>query len=185
MPLMTSKTITAVSRGKTITGTVIKMNRTTCLIQVTGGTTRFPIGTEVKCPYSIITEPGLFGDYGVDRQVGPSIVVPIQAEFHADSFWVTQNLHYLIELGHVYNSLSPENLTCDGEASHANVMARKRKLDQKLQLLFQLMGVTIDEDTCCDIMASFNDTIRRGLENDILMLIRYKAMGSHPVGQSG
>ena len=45
-----------------------------------------------------------------------------------------------------YMDLSPENLSCDGELSRNQVLARSRELETKLNHLFKALGRPVNED---------------------------------------
>jgi hypothetical protein len=46
----------------------------------------------------------------------------------------------------IYNQLSPENLTCDGELSPKAVRRRYQLLKRELQTLFKVLGREVSED---------------------------------------
>jgi hypothetical protein len=46
----------------------------------------------------------------------------------------------------IYNQLSPENLTCDGELSKKAVRRRYQILKRELQTLFKVLGREVSED---------------------------------------
>jgi hypothetical protein len=46
----------------------------------------------------------------------------------------------------VYSSLSPENLTCDGELSRRQVTRKRRQLNSKLKALFEELGREVSEE---------------------------------------
>ncbi len=52
----------------------------------------------------------------------------------------------LEDIRRVYTSLSPENLTCDGELSQAVVKTKKRRLQGELRKLFAELGRQVGEE---------------------------------------
>lgn len=52
----------------------------------------------------------------------------------------------LVDIQRVYTSLSPENLTCDGELPPTAVKDRQRRLLQELQNLFAEIGRRVSEE---------------------------------------
>jgi len=52
------------------------------------------------------------------------------------------------DIGTCFNNLSPENLTCDGEASRAHVRARSTELNRPLRHLFNEFGRVVSESEC-------------------------------------
>jgi hypothetical protein len=162
--------ITADSRGQIITGKVEKINRTTCLITVTGGNTRFKIGGKVKCPFSIITVPFKCGDRGIELTnfvASGSVIAPTsKPPFVADKWWVRSNANLLVLLGAVFSDLSPENLSCDGEASAAWINRRRREINARYTNICNLIGRDIDETEYYDIMEKWWKDISEDLMED-------------------
>lgn len=52
----------------------------------------------------------------------------------------------LLNINGCYNSLSPENLSCDGEASRAHMNRTGAQLNRMLKALFMEIGRTVTED---------------------------------------
>ncbi len=52
----------------------------------------------------------------------------------------------LLDIQRVYTSLSPENLTCDGELPPAAITAKRWGLQQELRNLFVEIGRYVSED---------------------------------------
>ena len=52
----------------------------------------------------------------------------------------------LADISMVYDRLSPENLTCDGELSRAEVRRRSVALNKKLKQLFKEIGRVVTEE---------------------------------------
>lgn len=172
--------ITANSRGQIITGKVEKINRTTCLIVVTGGNTRFPIGSEVKCPFSIITVPFKCGDRGVEltnivasgnggQPMSPVDKTPVDV----DKWWIQGHANLLVLLGGVFNDLSPENLTCDGEASAAWINKRRREINVRHTAICNLLGMNLDEVQYHDLMAKWYQDVSDALKQDAENIISW------------
>lgn len=161
--------ITADSRGQIITGKVDKINRTTCVIIVTGGNTRFKIGGKVKCPFSIITAPFKCGDRGVeitaDVAMG-SAVNTTKPPLAVDKWWIQSNANLLVLLGSVFSDMSPENLSCDGEASAAWINKRRREINARYTSICNLIGRDIDETEYQDIMNNWYQDVHDALKQD-------------------
>ena len=165
--------ITANSRGHIITGKVTKINRTTCAITVTGGNTRFPIGSDVKCPFSIITAPFKCGDRGMELTVqvasgnGGQPMPPVdKPPVVVDKWWIQGHANLLVLLGSVFNDLSPENLTCDGEASAAWINRRRREINVRYTAICNLLGMNLDEVQYHDLMAKWYQDVSDALKQD-------------------
>jgi len=52
----------------------------------------------------------------------------------------------LEDIRRVYTSLSPENLTCDGELSPTAVKTKKKRLQEELRKLFAELGREVGEE---------------------------------------
>jgi hypothetical protein len=169
--------ITANSRGQIITGKVEKINRTTCLITVTGGNTRFKIGGKVKCPFSIITVPFKCGDRGIeltaDVASGNGGQPMPKAPLSVDKWWIMANANLLVLLGRVFNDLSPENLTCDGEASVAWVQKRRREINARYTSICNLIGYDLEEAEYYEIMDKWYQDISDALKQDSENVIQW------------
>ena len=48
-------------------------------------------------------------------------------------------------IGYVYSGLSPENLSCDGEASQHHIINRRKVLNRQLKGLFMALGREVSE----------------------------------------
>lgn len=158
--------ITANTRGQVITGKVVKVNRTTCLITVSGGNTRFAIGSMVKVPFSIITVPFKCGDHGVEISgsdiVGGSTIAP--KAFEPSIFWVMENAFELLILDGLYSQLSPENLSCDGECSRSEVNRRRAAIERKMRAVESIIGTQLDESRLDAILNKYRDDIAKTVE---------------------
>lgn len=168
--------ITANSRGQIITGKVEKINRTTCLITVTGGNTRFKIGGKVKCPFSIITVPFKCGDRGIEltADVASGSVVDTPKTPHVvDKWWIQGHANLLVLLGGIFNELSPENLSCDGEASRASINHRLREINMRRHAINTLIGRNIDETEYHDIMAKWYQDVSDALKQDAENVVQW------------
>ena len=54
--------------------------------------------------------------------------------------------HILTAIGDIYNDLSPENLTCDGELSRTAINQKAIRLNSKLKYLFAAFGRPVSEE---------------------------------------
>jgi hypothetical protein len=52
------------------------------------------------------------------------------------------------DIGTCYNRLSPENLTCDGEARRSDVTRKRNELNRMLRHLFSEIGRVVDASAC-------------------------------------
>jgi hypothetical protein len=76
------------------------------------------------------------GGYGHTRDYAPALLTPVARRDDAT---------IVSEVGGCYAGLSPENLTCDGEASRAHVRAASARLNRAIKALGKEAGRTITE----------------------------------------
>jgi hypothetical protein len=102
-----------------------------------------PAGQEWNVPYSLMTP--------VDSSVTPTVPsMPVsesvpEAPILVYNQFDEDNLILEAIFG-VYNDLSPENLSCDGELPMSQINARRTRLNRKLRGLCMAMGRDISED---------------------------------------
>ena len=127
--------------GQAITGIVEKLNPKSAKIRSNESRPLFPprgratAGTIWRVPYSLLSPAG--------TTVVPQPAVVPQITYSPFQDYVEQCV--LEGINACYNALSPENLTCDGEAPLHMVNARRSKLQRQLRGLFQAFGREVDE----------------------------------------
>jgi hypothetical protein len=122
--------------GEQTRGTVTKLNRVKAKVKTIDARGVAFAGAEWSVPYSMMRPAG--GAVGqVVNQQPPIAYFPFS---HIDNL-------ILEAINACYSELSPENLTCDGEASPAQVNAKRVKLNRQLRGLFQAYGREVDEKT--------------------------------------
>lgn len=57
-----------------------------------------------------------------------------------------KNDEIMLDICHAFFSLSPENLSCDGELSRGETSRRERRIKSQLKGLFDELGKEIDEE---------------------------------------
>lgn len=122
--------------GEYTRGIVEKINRAKAKVRTTENRGKTVAGALWSVPYSLL-EPSTGG---ISQPVLPQ---PIK--YHPFQDAVEQ--HILEAINMVYNCLSPESLTCDGEASLSVILAKRSKLNKQLAGLFQALGREVDEIT--------------------------------------
>jgi len=124
------------THGEQTLGVVVRANAKTITVRQTEsrGTMRdYPVGSIWRVGRSMV------------KPVGSSAVLPsTPAVKRADSV-------ILKEIGDVYCELSPENLTCDGELSGAQVRRKLAALNGRLKALCSELGRWVDESECYSI----------------------------------
>jgi len=138
--------------GEWTKGQVVKINPTKAKVKTleTRGTGRGSFAGAVwSVPYSMMRAvgddgvraedyPSAYGQPGVAKSVGIADLPYQYNPFHEDNL-------IMEAIVDIYNRLSPENLTCDGEKPSHQVMADKRRLERKLGFLFQSIGRPVSE----------------------------------------
>jgi len=56
--------------------------------------------------------------------------------------------HLMAAANIIYGQLSPENLSCDGEASYAHMKATSARCNRQLKGIFSALGREVDETEC-------------------------------------
>lgn len=136
--------------GEWTKGEVVKINPTKAKIKTleTRGSGRgCAVGTVWSVPYSMMRSasgvsredfPTAFGPPGVVKSVSLADVPFPYNPFHEDNLIMEAVVA-------IYNRLSPENLTCDGEKPRHQVVADRNRLERKLSHLFQALGRPVSE----------------------------------------
>lgn len=121
--------------GEYTRGIIEKMNRVKAKVRTIENRGKTVSGTVWSVPYSLMT----IADGTSTPAAAPSISYnPFQDPVEALT---------LEAINIVYSGLSPENLTCDGEAPMSLVNIKKARLTKQLRGLFQVLGREVDETT--------------------------------------
>lgn len=120
--------------GQSTEGEIVKINSKKCKVKTLEARGKFPVGSVWSVPYEMLETTR----EGCSVRVSPPLV------YHPFQDGVEQLI--LEAINSVYNGLSPENLTCDGEAPRHLVEVRRRKLSQQLKGLFVALGRQVDEN---------------------------------------
>lgn len=125
------------ANGEKTLGEVIKMNPTKAKVQTLeergngrGSTT----GAIWSVPYSMMTP--------ADGETAAIVVKPALAY---NMFQPREDQLIIQAILEVYGNLSPENLSCDGEASYAHMNRVRNECQRKLKGLFAALGRTVTE----------------------------------------
>lgn len=125
-------------------GTIVKVNGVRAKVRQEEERTHHRIGTEWNVPFGLIhpLEGTIVPPAAIRPPAASAVKLPI------NDGWLHQNAHALHILDGIYASLSPENLTCDGEAPRHAIMARKAVLDRQKAAVFILLERQMDETEC-------------------------------------
>jgi len=134
--------------GEQTRGTVVKINRVKAKVQTTENRGRTTAGAVWSVPYSLMEPDGTAAQFSAPVAPAPVAYSPFQD-------YVEQLI--LEAINCVYSNLSPENLTCDGEASVALINQKRSKLNRQLRGLCQAFGRDVDESTAYKWMTERNE----------------------------
>jgi len=143
--------------GEQTHGTVVKINRTKLKIRQDETRGNKPIGTVWGVPPSLV-QPAV-GAAPAAVTYAPKFT---RDPASVDDWWLRTNKHALRCLGMVYCHLSPENLTCDGERSRADVQRHSAILHRKMQACFVLLERDIDEGECYKLLDRLDNLGKKG-----------------------
>lgn len=142
--------------GEKTLGTIQKVNVNKCKVrQDDQHCSAYSVGTIWRVPFEMIYAR----DAGGDAVVPPP--APVVAKPITD-FWIMDHKHELHVLNGVYSSLSPENLTGDGERPMWQVRKLRTELDRKLRAAFVLLERELDETECYDCMERMKELEKQG-----------------------
>lgn len=134
-----TKVVFGRENGERTVGTVVKINSKKAKVRTDEARGKFPAGAVWSVPYALLERAD--GEH-LDSH-SPASVDSINYSPFQDR--VDQLV--LEAIACCYNSLSPENLYCDGEAPIYLVNQKKAKLNKQLKGLFQAIGREVDEMT--------------------------------------
>lgn len=133
--------------GQSTEGVVVKVNAKKAKVKTLEARGKFPAGAVWSVPYSMLSTTG---DVAPVAPVKPDPIVYSPFQDHVEQL-------VLEAINSVYSGLSPENLTCDGEAPRHLIEARRRKLHRQLKGLFAAFGREVDENEAFDWWQSRRD----------------------------
>lgn len=128
------------SNGEKTLGEIVKVNRKTYKVktlEVRGAQKVRGAGVVWKVPHSLCT-PATEARPARNTRVEPPV----------ESLPKRTEAEVLRDIDGVYCSLSPENLTCDGELSRSAVRRKAAGLRARLKRLFRELGREVTEDEC-------------------------------------
>lgn len=118
---------------------VIKCNAVKCKVATTAGRGKHPAGSIWNVPYSMLNRVDAGGKTIMPE---PKPKEPITYNVfmpHEDKLMMEAILS-------IYGHLSPENLTCDGEASRGHIRMKSMELNRKLKYLIAALGYDVSEE---------------------------------------
>jgi hypothetical protein len=169
---MTNQTIYIRHKNQTAKAVIVKHNRVRAKVRLEENFQRWGVGKVISCPYSLMYDANgkrLFNHNGspyaeavqgdlLSKEVYTHTPIP---KYAPDEHWVSQHIGILEVLAGIYNRLSPENLTCDGEATRAWINKRRTELNREANACFILLGRQIDEEQIYEIEANFKNEYKR------------------------
>jgi hypothetical protein len=141
-------------------GTILKVNVSKCKVRQDDlrGNTGRPIGTSWTVPFELIYARDATGQPIITAQPAASsqTIKPIT------DFWIMDNKLELEILGRIYNHLSPENLSGDGERPLWQIRKLRAELDRKLRACFVLLEREVDETECYNCLERVKELAKQG-----------------------
>jgi hypothetical protein len=138
--------------GEQTRGVIVKINRAKAKVKTLENRgSKSPAGAVWGVPYSLMT-PVLVSGTGMMPAAAAAapMTMPVEVPIHYHPFQDGIEQCILEAINGVYNALSPENLTCDGEATMTQVNQKRTKLNRQLRGLFQAMGREVSEKVAFD-----------------------------------
>jgi hypothetical protein len=124
--------------GEQTRGVIVKINRAKAKVQTNENRGRTQAGTVWSVPYSLMEPANANVPAGMRAVALPIAYSPFQNFVE---------VKILEAINGIYSSLSPENLTCDGELEPTLVNQRRTKLNNQLKFLCQALGREVNETT--------------------------------------
>lgn len=136
--------------GEQTRGIIVKINRAKAKVQTTENRgSKSQAGAVWSVPYSLMTPAN--GEVNIENSVkvenSTDIVSPASVPIPYSPFQDKVEQSILEAINVVYNCLSPENLSCDGEIPMSLINQKRSKLSRQLRGLFQALGREVDEIT--------------------------------------
>lgn len=135
--------------GEKTIATITKINKSKLKVRQDEARGIHPVGTIWTVPPNLCTTLD-----GNPIENKPLISKP-KATDMPDEWWIHLHEHEIEILASIYSQLSPENLSCDGEASRSYVRQREILLNKKLQAAYVLLERELDESTvykCLEVL---------------------------------
>ena len=151
LPLQGKQILFGRPNGEKTLGTIMKVNVSKCKVrQDDSRGSVHPIGTIWTVPFELI--------YTIDANGQPIVAAsePVIQEPVSD-FWIRNHKHELIILNRIYSNLSPEHLSCDGEAPMWRIRQQRAELERQLKAIFVLLGRRLDESEAYRCLDKLNE----------------------------
>jgi hypothetical protein len=116
-----------------------KCNSVKCKVITTERRGKHPAGSHWNVPYSMLNK---LDENGKTIMPAPKAKEPMTYNVfmqHEDKLMMEAILT-------IYGHLSPENLTCDGEASRGHIRMKSMELNRKLKYLTAALGYEVSEE---------------------------------------
>ncbi len=149
-------------RGEKTRGTIVELLRSRVKIRQEEARGVHRVGTIWKVPFELISPINVSATALAQQVQAQPFVLPNRTSPFAgegvkigagapDDRWVLDHECELTILQQILSGLSPENLTCDGEASRAYVMQRRAELTRKYRAVEVLCDRAISETEGWDL----------------------------------
>lgn len=142
--------------GEKTKGTLLKVNVSKCKVRQDEERGGHRVGTTWTVPFELIYKIGSDGEAVIPAPAAPAPKQP------KSNFWIMEHKLELEILGRIYNHLSPENLSADGERPLWQVRKIHADLTRKLKACFVLLDEEIDETECYDYINRIKELAKQG-----------------------
>jgi hypothetical protein len=132
--------------GEKTIGKIVKVNRTKVKIEQTeirGRQKTHRIGTVWTVPMDARFITIL--DSNVDAPESGEDIVSMIHRFGGEFKVASTEKEIFEQISNIYCGLSPENISCDGEASRSSINRRRAKLNRQLRACEAALGVKVSE----------------------------------------
>lgn len=139
--------------GEQTLGEITKKNPTKAKVkqlEARGTQKSHPVGTIWTVPYNLLKHAD------GRTPVAPGID-PADEPFEHNMFTESHVIHIMEAINDVYCSLSPENLSCDGEAPAHHVRQRYSELNRTLNGLFKALGRPVSETVAYNWLQNYRE----------------------------
>lgn len=135
--------------GEKTLATIVKINKSKLKVRQEEARGKHPVGTVWTVPPELCTTKD--GNPIEDA----TALTSVAKSGMPSEWWIRQHKHELEVLANIYAGLSPENLSCDGEASRSYIREKSALLNRKLKAMFVVIERELDEYTtyqCLDLL---------------------------------
>lgn len=143
--------------GQFVEGEIVKYNSVKAKVRAAGPYRNRPAGTVWSVPYEMMEtlDGKAVNSNGPVTDGSQRVTDPTATKKYIPDIFSQIEHNILNAIGSVYNSLSPENLSCDGEAPRSWVSKRYAQLNSQLRYLQLALGAQVTEEEVVQALVKF------------------------------